>query len=329
MRAEEFIVEMDRRGFLKGLAGFAASAAVPSSVVKLLSTPAGVGSLATPTGVSALGISAGLALLKGIQAHLDQYDAEDDDDYYEAWEDMSAELGFDATDAEGYYHSPLSDLLNLHNKNPKQAAEQLIKHVQSKAVDPADIKASFKSRADNPSDWRYHARKDREEPELTGGYGDKPSASAKSSVPNVATAPGTLARAAVAAKAGIDKLGNLNKPAQQVKPAPALSAPIQPEVELPVNVKQKQKVGQGVEETLEYKQMDPEFAAKAVTLLGLKGDQAYDDIKQLAIQMGQVREFRNLMNAAQGMAFSEFDTNPGDFKNWWQFARALFAKFAQ
>jgi hypothetical protein len=121
----------------------------------------------------------------------------------------------------------------------------------------------------------------------------------------------------------------LNKSTQQVEPTPALSAPARPDIELPINVKQKQKVGQGVEETLEYKQMDPEFAAKAVTLLGLKGDQAYDDIKQLAIQMGQVREFRNLMNAAQGMAFSEFDTNPGDFKNWWQFARDLFAKFAQ
>jgi hypothetical protein len=83
------------------------------------------------------------------------------------------------------------------------------------------------------------------------------------------------------------------------------------------------------EESLEYKHMDPEFAAKAVTLLGLKGGKAYDDIKDLAIQMGQVREFRNLMNAANGMAFSEFDTNPGDFKNWWQFARDLFVKFAQ
>jgi hypothetical protein len=328
MRAQEFLTEMNRRGFLKGLAGFAASAAVPAPVVKLLSTPAGVSSLVTSAGVSALGIQAGLALLKGIQNHLDQYDAEDDDDYYEAWEDMSAELGFDATDAEGYYHSPLSDLLNLYRKNPEQSAQQLIKHIQNKAVDPAKVKASFQPR----DDWRYHARKDREEPELTGGYGDKPTASAQPSVPNVsnvATAPGILARATVAAKAGIDKLGNLNKPPLQAKPAPALSAPTQPEVELPVNVKQKQKVGQGVEETLEYKQMDPEFAAKAVTLLGLKGDQAYDDIKQLAIQMGQVREFRNLMNAAQGMAFSEFDTNPGDFKNWWQFARDLFAKFAQ
>jgi hypothetical protein len=247
MRAREFIIEMNRRGFLKGLAGFAASAAVPSSVVKLLSTPAGVSSLATPTGVSALGISAGLALLKGIQAHLDQYTAEDDDDYYEAWEDMSAELGFDATDAKGYYHSPLSDLLTLHRKNPEQAAQQLIKHVQSKAVDPADVKSTFQPR----DDWRYHARKNREEPELTGGYGDKPTASAQSSVKNVAnvaTAPGSLARAATVAKVGIDKLSNLSKSSQQVKSTPALSAPTRPEVELPTNVKQKIKQGEQLTE---------------------------------------------------------------------------------
>jgi hypothetical protein len=251
MRAQEFLTEMDRRGFLKGLAGFAASAAVPSSVVKLLSTPAGVGSLATPAGVSTLGIQAGLALLKGIRKHLDQYRAEDDDDYFEAYEDMAARLGFEATNADGEYHDPLSDLLNLYRKNPEQSAQQLIKHVQSKAVDPANIKASFRSRVDNPSDWRYHALKDREEPELTGGYGDKPAASAKpsvSNVSNVATAPGTLARAAVAAKAGIDKLSNLKKPALQAKPAPALSAPARPKVELPVNVKQKIKQGEQLTE---------------------------------------------------------------------------------
>ena len=254
MRARDFIVEMDRRGFLKGLVGFAASAAVPSSVVKLLSTPAGVGSLATSAGVSALGIEAGLALLKGIRKHLDQYTAEDDDDYFEAYEDMAAKLGFDATNANGEYIDPLSDLLNLYRKNPEQSAQQLIKHVQSKAVDPADIKASFQSRVDNPGDWRYQQKQNREEPELTGGYGDKPAASAKpsvsnvSNVSNVATAPGTLARAAVATKAGIDKLSNLKKPALQAKPAPALSAPARPEVELPVNVKQKVKQGEQLTE---------------------------------------------------------------------------------
>jgi hypothetical protein len=239
MRAREFLTEINRRGFLKGLAGFAASATVPSSVVKLLSTPAGISSLATPAGVSAVGIEAGLALLKGIRQHLDQYRAEDDDDYFEEYEDMAAELGFDSTNADGEYIDPLSDLLNLYRKDPEQSAQQLIKHIHSKAVNPAKVKASFQPR----DDWRYHARKNREEPELTGGYGDKPAASAQPSVPNVATAPGALARATTVAKAGIDKLSNLGKNiglAQQVKATPALSAPARPEVELPVNVKQKQ-----------------------------------------------------------------------------------------
>ena len=251
MRAQEFIIEMNRRGFLKGLAGFAASAAVPSSVVKLLSTPAGVSSLATPAGVSALGIGAGLALLKGIRAHLDQYTAEDDDDYFEAYEDMAARLGFNATDAKGNYHDPLSDLLKVYRKNPEQAAQQLIKHVQRQSINPTNVKSSFTSRADNPSDWRYHARKDRKDPEPTGGYGDKSTASATKPVQKLAAAPGALARVATVAKAGIDKLSNLSKlasPAQQGKAAPALSAPTKPEIELPVNVKQKVKQGEQLTE---------------------------------------------------------------------------------
>ena len=324
MRAREFIIEMNRRGFLKGLAGFAASAAVPGSVVKLLSTPAGVSSLSTPAGVSALGIGAGLALLKGIRAHLDQYTAEDDDDYFEAWEDMAARLGFNATDAEGDYHDPLGDLIGLYHENPEQAAEQLIKHVQRQSINPADVKASFKSRADNPDDWRYHGRKEpvltaaerarrnaeweaeweadaparaanevkmwvvekgknkpqlpeveydqREHPnfqkelaefqelvndsnwrnkpyEIKVTIGGKPVALPSSQ--KVSAGPGALARAATVAKAGIDKLSNLSKlasPAQQVKATPALSAPTKPEIELPVDVKQKVKQGEQLTE---------------------------------------------------------------------------------
>lgn len=243
MRAREFIIEMDRRGFLKGLAGLAASAAVPSSVVKMLSTPAGVSSLVTPAGVSALGIQAGLALLKGVQNHLEQWDAEDDDDLYDAQDDMAYELGFNRIeDPDGDDQSAtdqMFDLLNLYDKNPEQAAQQLIKHIQSNAIDPADIKASFTSRADDPNDWRYHDREEREK----DWYDDEPEVSTEPSVSNVATAPGTLARAATVAKAGIDKLSSLNKlasPAQQGKTATALAAPTQPEIELPVNVKQKQ-----------------------------------------------------------------------------------------
>jgi GNAT superfamily N-acetyltransferase len=192
-------------------------------------------------------MEAGLALLTGIRKHLDQYRAEDDDAYFEAWEDMAARLGFNATDAKGNYHDPLSDLLKVYRKNPEQAAQQLIKHVQRQSINPAKVKASFRPR----DDWRYHARKNREEPELTGGYNNRPKSSIEKSVPNVASAPGTLARAATVAKAGIDKLSNLGKNiglGQQVKATPALSAPTRPEVELPVNAKQKQKVGQEVAE---------------------------------------------------------------------------------
>ena len=151
--AEQQVTEVTRRGFLKSLAGFAASVAVPAPVVKLLSTPAGVLILSTTDGI---------ALLKSIQDHLDQWDAEDDDDYYEAWEDMADELGFESTDNEDNYHDPVGDLLNLYRKNPEQAAQQLIKHIQSKAITPTDVKASFTSRANDPGDWRYQARKDRE-----------------------------------------------------------------------------------------------------------------------------------------------------------------------
>jgi len=247
MRAREFIVEMDRRGFLKGLAGFAASAAVPSSVVKMLSTPAGVSSLVTPAGVSALGIQAGVALLKGILDHLNQWSGEDDDDYFEAWEDMALELGFNSDDED--YDDPLGDLMELYHKDPKQAAEQLIKHIQSKAVDPADIKASFKSRADDPSDWRYQWKQKHPTPELTGGYNTRATSAqqAQQAVQQVATGPGALARAATVAKAGIDKLAEPKdiqqmpaKDTGRVDPTAALPAPTRPEIELPVNVKQKQ-----------------------------------------------------------------------------------------
>lgn len=234
MRAKEFIVEMDRRGFLKGLAGFAASAAVPGSVVKMLSTPAGVG---------ALGIGAGLALLKGVRDHLDQWSGEDDDDYYDAHDDIAYELGFDnIEDPDGDDKSATEqmwDLLELYNKNPEQAAQQLVKHIQNKAVDPTDVKASFKSRADDPNDWRYHDRKEREQ----DWYDNEPSASAQDTVQKIATGPGTIARAAALAKAGIDKLSNLNKPAspaRQVKTTPALPAPEKPEFEVPTKLKQTQ-----------------------------------------------------------------------------------------
>jgi len=150
--------QLNRRGFLRGLAAFAASAAVPAPVVKLLSTPAGVATMP---------VAAGIALLKGIQDHLSQWSAEDDSDYYEAYEDMADDLGFeeinpDDDDEDGYDISAtdqMFDLLDLYRQNPEQAAAQLIKHLQSGAgVNPEDVKAAFVSRADDPSDWRYQRK---------------------------------------------------------------------------------------------------------------------------------------------------------------------------
>jgi hypothetical protein len=147
--------QLNRRGFLKGLAAFAASAAVPAPVVKLLATPAGVATMPIP---------AGIALLKGIRDHLNQWDAEDDDDLFDAQEDMASDLGFEGIEPD--YDDEdrgddisatdqMFDLLDLYRKNPEQAAAQLIKHLQSVAIDSKDIETSFKSRADNPDDWRY------------------------------------------------------------------------------------------------------------------------------------------------------------------------------
>ena len=147
--------QLNRRGFLKGLAAFAASAAVPAPVVKLLSTPAGVATMPIP---------AGIALIKGVIDHLNQWDAEDDDDLFDAQEDMASDLGFEGIEPD-YDDEDRGDdisatdqmfeLLDLYRKNPEQAAAQLIKHLQSVAIDSKDIETSFKSRADNPDDWRY------------------------------------------------------------------------------------------------------------------------------------------------------------------------------
>ena len=223
-RFKEYLQEaegMSRRGFLAGLASFAASAAVPEPVVKMLSTPAGVATMP---------IAAGIALLKGIQDHLDQWDPEDDDDYYEAWEAMRDELGFNATDADGAYHDPLGDLLSLYDKNPKQAAEQLIKHLQSKAIDSSDVTSSFASRADNPGDWRYQNKLNRTDDE---------------EIPD--TSLSTLTRLAGLAKGAstsddqepvVKDIG----PEQYANNMPALPAPTKPEFDLNPNLKQKEKV---------------------------------------------------------------------------------------
>ena len=220
---EQNLSETTRRGFLKGLAGFAASAAVPAPVVKMLSTPAGV---------AGLPVDAGVALLKGIKDHLSQWGDEDDDDFYEAQEDMADALGFEEIeDDDGDDKSAtdqMFDLLDLYATNPELAAAQLIKHLQSKAVNPADVKSSFVSRADNPADWRYNDK--------IKGAGDQDEPAAD---------PADIARLAGIAKKGADAVDAKPTPTQQQpaqKSAPAaLPAPTEPEIDLTPGLKQKEK----------------------------------------------------------------------------------------
>jgi hypothetical protein len=221
---KDYISESTRRGFLKGLASFAASAAVPAPVVKLLSTPAGVASLPIP---------AGIALLKGIRDHLSQWGDGDDDDFYEAQEDMAEALGFEEIeDDDGDDKSAtdqMFDLLDLHQTNPELAAAQLIKHLQSKAVSPADVKSSFTSRADDPADWRYQ---------------NKMSKDAEATPPG--STPADIARLAGIAKGAVTPTDQAPSPTvkdmgpvQYAKDTPALPAPTKPEIDLTPNLKQK------------------------------------------------------------------------------------------
>jgi len=220
--------QLSRRGFLRGLAAFAASAAVPAPVVKLLSTPAGVATFP---------VAAGIALLKGIQEHLDQFDPEDDDDYYEAWEDLAGELGFEDEDAGDEYgesaQDQLADLVNMYRQNPELAAAQLIKHIQTNVgVGPEEIKPSLASRADNPNDWRYH---DKQNDAADAVDSDKDLA-------KIARLAG-LAKGAGAAdnQEPAPTVKNM-RPVQYAKDTPALPAPTKPDFDLAPDLKQKQKV---------------------------------------------------------------------------------------
>ena len=221
--------QLNRRGFLKGLAAFAASAAVPAPVVKLLATPAGVATMPIP---------AGIALLKGIQDHLSQWSAEDDSDYYEAYEDMADDLGFeeinpDDDDEDGYDISAtdqMFDLLDLYRQNPEQAAAQLIKHLQSVAIDSKDIETSFKSRANDPSDWRYQ---------------NKTASDVSDQAPDITNILRLTGLAKGVASGGDQEPAPAVKdmgPVQYAKDTPALPAPTRPEVDLTPDLKSKEKV---------------------------------------------------------------------------------------
>ena len=232
-RFKEYLQEaegMSRRGFLAGLASFAASAAVPAPVVKLLSTPAGVATMP---------ISAGIALIKGVKDHLSQWDAEDDDDLFDAQEDMAGDLGFEGIEPD--YDDEdrgddisatdqMFDLLDLYDENPELAAAQLIKHLQNKAIDSSDLTSSFASRADNPGDWRYHDKLNRADDEEIPDT----SLSTLTRLAGLARGAGTSDDQASAAKSPA--------PVQHANNMPALPAPTKPEFDLTPNLKQKEKV---------------------------------------------------------------------------------------
>ena len=121
------------------------------------------------------------------------------------------------------------DLLDLHQTNPELAAAQLIKHLQSKAVSPADVKSSFTSRADDPADWRYQ---------------NKMSKDAEATPPG--STPADIARLAGIAKGAVTPTDQAPSPTvkdmgpvQYAKDTPALPAPTKPEIDLTPNLKQK------------------------------------------------------------------------------------------
>jgi hypothetical protein len=222
-------VDIRRRGFLVGLASFAAEIGMGSPVIKLLSTPAGI---------AALPVAAAIALLKGIQKHLDQFDADDDDDYIESQEEMADALGFVEKEGnDGFDNSgtdQLTDLLDLYDKNPELAAAQLTKHLQGAAINPPDVQSSFKSRADDPNDWRYNNK-------MASDASD-PNTNSPMNIANIS-------RSAGMAK-GINSASNQEpnttvEPTGSIQPAKntiALPAPTKPEFDLTPNFKSKEKV---------------------------------------------------------------------------------------
>ena len=49
----------------------------------------------------------------------------------------------------------------------------------------------------------------------------------------------------------------------------------------------------------------------------------YDTLKDTATEHKVLPQLKSLLDSAHGYARMEFDTNPGDFKNWWQFVGQL------
>ena len=120
--------------------GLAAQGIVPKPVAAVLtrerSTPAAA--------AGRLSTAAGLALFRVIKDQLNQYDGEDDDEYYEAWDNMAEELGMD--------NDELGELMEVYHTDPKAAAQQLMQHLEQAKIDPNTITVQPRD------DWRYDER---------------------------------------------------------------------------------------------------------------------------------------------------------------------------
>jgi hypothetical protein len=99
-------------------------------------------------------------LITKIQNHLNQWDAEDDDEYYEATEDMANTLGFEEIEADADNEYDISatdqmfDLLELYQQNPDKAEQVLQAHLKKKNISPSVVLGQLTPR----DDWRWHER---------------------------------------------------------------------------------------------------------------------------------------------------------------------------
>lgn len=123
-------VDSGRRGFLRGIAAFAAASAMPSSLVS---------ALASPEGIATLNANDAEALLKAIQKYLPRYDQEDWTGTFERWDNMAAALHIYGDDDE-VGADKLARLLKLYKKNPEKAVNTFLQHLKNKAVDLTDVR---------------------------------------------------------------------------------------------------------------------------------------------------------------------------------------------
>jgi len=139
--------EISRRGFLAGLAGFAAMSALPVPVVRALATPQGIQEL-TASDVS--------DLLQAIRAYLPPYDQEDHTDTFDRWEKMAQALKMPDEDLDAA--DKLDQLLRQYRRNPEAASAWLLRHLQQHAVDLTDVRSQTISQWDDVETVRQRNR---------------------------------------------------------------------------------------------------------------------------------------------------------------------------